>query len=83
MLKKKLKLDGEVALITGSSRGIGRAIALAMAKEGANIIITYNTQKGKAEKVVLEIKKIGSKAIAAQMNVSDRKNVQQTKPSKE
>ena len=78
MLKKKLKLDGEVALITGSSRGIGRAIALAMAKEGANIIITYNTQKGKAEKVVLEIKKIGSKAIAAQMNVSDRKNVQQT-----
>ena len=51
---------------------------MAMAKEGANIIITYNTQKGKAEKVVLEIKKIGSKVIAAQMNVSDRKNVQQT-----
>ena len=64
------KLEGKVALITGSSRGIGRAIALTFAKEGAKICVNYARSKEKAEQVVEEIRKLGGEAIAVKADVS-------------
>lgn len=70
------KLDGKTAVVTGASRGIGRAIALELAKEGANIVVNYSGSKEKADEVVEEILKIGKKAIAVQANVADTESVQ-------
>ncbi|MCD6547534.1 MAG: SDR family NAD(P)-dependent oxidoreductase, partial [Nanoarchaeota archaeon] len=53
------KLENKVALITGASRGIGRAIALLFAKEGAKVVVNYLNSKEKAEEVVNQIKEIG------------------------
>ncbi len=68
-------LDGKVALITGASRGIGRAIALRLAGEGAKIAINFAGSKEKAEAVKTEIEKLGSQAILVQANVSDAAEV--------
>lgn len=65
------RLDGKKALITGGSRGIGKAIALAYAKEGADVVITYRTQEEDANEVVSEIKKMGRFALALRADVSD------------
>jgi len=70
-----MKLKNKVALITGSSRGIGRAIALLFAKEGARIIVNYNKSKKEAEEVVKKIKSLGSQAIAIKCDVSKEKEV--------
>lgn len=70
------KLDGKTAVVTGASRGIGRAIAIELAKEGANVVVNYSGSKEKAEQVVEEIKKLGTKAISVQANVSDAESVQ-------
>ncbi|MBF8304099.1 MAG: 3-oxoacyl-(acyl-carrier-protein) reductase [Dehalococcoidia bacterium] len=64
-------LEGKIALITGSSRGIGRAIALGFAREGANIVVNYLQEKEKAEAVVKEVEALGMKASAIQGDVSD------------
>ena len=69
-------LDGKVALITGSGRGIGKGIALELASRGASIVINYaNTAKG-AEDTVAEIEALGSKAIAIKANVTKVAEVQ-------
>lgn len=70
-----MKLKDKVALITGSSRGIGRAIALRFAREGAKIIVNYLNSETNANEVVEEIKKIGSDAIAVKCDVSQEKDV--------
>lgn len=70
------KLDGKTAVVTGASRGIGCAIAIELAKEGANVVVNYSGSKEKAEEVVSEIEKLGSKAIAVQANVSNAESVQ-------
>src|SRR5690349_2154827 len=70
------KLDGKTAVVTGASRGIGRAIALELAKEGANVVVNYSGSEAKAKEVVDEILKIGQKAIAVQANVADNDSVQ-------
>lgn len=57
-------------LITGSSKGIGKATALRFAKDGNNIIINYLNDKDSAENVILEIQKLGSNAIAIQADVT-------------
>ena len=62
-------LDGKTAIVTGSSRGIGRAIALRLAQDGANVVVTYHSSKDTAEEVVKEIKSKGVDAIALQVNV--------------
>jgi 3-oxoacyl-[acyl-carrier protein] reductase len=61
----------KTVLITGASRGIGKAIALAFAKIGANVVINYNHSKDKAEALVQEIEGLGAKAFAIQADVSD------------
>lgn len=64
-------LDGKVAVVTGASRGIGKAIALRLAKENASVVINYNGSKEKAEEVVREIGEAGGTACAIQCDVSD------------
>lgn len=64
-------LENQVAIVTGASRGIGRSVALALAKEGAAVIVNYNGSKEKAEEVVKEIQENGGKAEACACNVAD------------
>ena len=64
-------LEGKVAVVTGASRGIGRQIALTMAREGAVVIVNYNGSASKAEEVVKEICEAGGQAEAVQCDVSD------------
>lgn len=64
-------MKNKVALVTGSSRGIGRAIALRLANEGYDVIINYARSKQAAEQTVNEITKIGRKAVAIKANVGD------------
>jgi len=69
------KLSDKVAIVTGASRGIGRAIALALARKGANIIVNYNHSENDAEKVVNEIKGFLTEALAVRADVSKRTEV--------
>lgn len=64
-------LENKVALVTGAGRGIGRAIALRLAAEQAFVIVNYNGSRQKAEEVVAEIEKLGSKGVAYQCDISD------------
>ena len=64
-------LQGKVALVTGASKGIGAAIALALGARGAAVAVNYAGGKQGAEKVVAEIEKTGGKAIAVQANLAD------------
>src|SRR3954454_7997103 len=57
-------LDGRVALVTGGGRGIGRAIALAFAEDGADVAVNYRRDRDAAEETVAEIEKLGREAIA-------------------
>ncbi len=70
------KLNGKTAVVTGASRGIGRAIAIQLASEGANVVVNYSGSEQKAKEVVEEIIALGSKAIAVQANVADNDSVQ-------
>ncbi|NLU36354.1 MAG: 3-oxoacyl-[acyl-carrier-protein] reductase [Clostridiales bacterium] len=71
-----MNLIGKVALITGASRGIGRACALKLAKLGADIAINCSKNKALAEEAANEIKNIGRKAIVIQADVSKQKEVE-------
>jgi 3-oxoacyl-[acyl-carrier protein] reductase len=62
--------NGKVALITGASRGIGRAIALKFAEQGARVVVNYAGSREAAEEVVSSIRAIGGEAIAVQADVS-------------
>lgn len=66
-----MSLEGKIAVVTGASRGIGRGIALTLAKEGATVIINYNGSTERAQAVVAEIHALGGQAEANQCNVSD------------
>jgi len=72
-----VKIKNKVALITGSSRGIGKAIALRLAKEGANIAINYLKNREKAEKVAMEARKYGVEAKIYQADVSNYQQVEE------
>lgn len=61
----------KVGIITGGSRGLGKASALSVAAKGHDVILTYNSQKADAEAVVAQIEKMGRKAVALQLDTSD------------
>ncbi|MBD8519965.1 3-oxoacyl-[acyl-carrier-protein] reductase [Lysinibacillus sp. FSL R7-0073] len=69
------KLDGKVVVVTGASRGIGRAIALKLADEGAKVVVNYSGSQAKAEEVVAMIQEGGGEAIAVQASVSQTEEV--------
>ncbi|WP_163101466.1 3-oxoacyl-[acyl-carrier-protein] reductase [Peribacillus alkalitolerans] len=66
-----MRLQGKAALVTGASRGIGREIALELAREGADVAVNFAGSEAKANEVVDEIKAMGRNAIAIQCDVSD------------
>jgi len=76
-MKETLKVKGKTALVTGASRGIGRAMALALAREGADIAVNCSSSVIEAKKVVREINKLGRKAIVIKADVSDKASVNQ------
>jgi 3-oxoacyl-[acyl-carrier protein] reductase/pteridine reductase len=69
-------LAGQVALITGAAKRIGRSIALRLAAEGADIVVNYAGSRAEAEELVSELKSTGRRAIAIQADVSHRAEVQ-------
>jgi len=64
------RLRGKVAIVTGASRGIGRAIALELATQGASIVVNYASSSAAADNLVAEITEVGGEAIALQADVS-------------
>lgn len=71
-----MKLSGKSALVTGASRGIGREIALELAREGADVAVNFAGSEAKAKEVVELIQAMGRKAIAIQANISSGEDVQ-------
>lgn len=66
-----MRFEGKVAIVTGGARGIGRAIALRLAREGASVVVNYLSNQAAADKVVSQIQAAGGQAIAAQCDVSN------------
>lgn len=63
--------QSKIAVVTGASRGLGKDMAVNLAKNGLDIVLTYNTQKEAAEDVVKQIHDIGQKAATIKLAVSD------------
>lgn len=70
-------LENKIAVVTGGSRGIGKAIALNLASKGANIVVNYTSNSTAADAVVEEIKSLGREAIAVKANVSSEEDINQ------
>lgn len=68
-------LTGQVAVVTGASRGIGRAIALDLAREGAKVVVNYASSSAAADTLVQDIEALGREAIALQANVAQADQV--------
>jgi len=73
---KDKSLQDRVAVVTGGSRGIGRAIAVDLAKHGAKVVVNYNSSSKAADEVVSEIEKASGKALAVQADVSKSDDAQ-------
>ena len=71
-----MRLEGKRALVTGGSRGIGRAIALGLAREGADVAVNYRNSRGDAESAVREIEQMGRRAVAVQGSTDSRTDVE-------
>ena len=69
-------LNGKVAVITGGGTGIGKASALLLAQEGANVVVNYSRSEKEASETVAEIEKLGVKAKAVKADVSDREQAE-------
>lgn len=70
-----MRLENKVAVVTGSSSGIGEAIALAFAAEGAAVVVNYSRREGVAQTVLQKIQDAGGKALVIGADVSDPKEV--------
>ena len=66
--------ENKIALVTGGSRGLGKDMALSLAKKGLNVVLTYKSKKEEAESVVSEIENLGQKALALQLNTTEVKS---------
>jgi glucose 1-dehydrogenase len=66
-----MRLTGKVAIVTGAGRGIGRAIAVGYAREGARVVVNYSRSRAAAEEAVQEIQTAGGKAVACHADVAD------------
>ncbi|HEY4124759.1 MAG TPA: SDR family NAD(P)-dependent oxidoreductase, partial [Rhizomicrobium sp.] len=75
-MTSRFSLLGKNAVVTGGSRGIGRAIAIGLAEAGADVVLTYRSNRAEADKVASDIQKIGRRALALPMDVTDRKSVE-------
>jgi enoyl-[acyl-carrier protein] reductase III len=69
------RFEGKVSLVTGSSRGIGRALALTLAGEGASLVVNYQRNADLAEGVVREIEALGSRAVAVQADMENADDI--------
>ncbi len=69
-----MKTRNKIALVTGGSRGLGRNMAISIAKKGIDLVLTYNTNKDEADKVVAEIKSLGQNATAFQLDAGNVKS---------
>lgn len=69
--RRNMLLEDKIAVVTGAGRGIGRGIALALAREGAMVVVNYNGSADRAAEVVDTITAAGGKAVSMQCNVSD------------
>ncbi|MCT6923514.1 3-oxoacyl-[acyl-carrier-protein] reductase [Metasolibacillus sp.] len=72
-----MTLQNKTAVVTGASRGIGQAIALELAKQGAKVVVNYSGSEARAQQVVEQIQAAGGEAIAVQANVADSESVAQ------
>jgi 3-oxoacyl-[acyl-carrier protein] reductase len=75
-MSKNRELVGKVAVVTGASKGIGAAIAKALAAEGASVVVNYSSSKTGADKVVAEISSAGGKAAAVQADVARKADIE-------
>jgi NAD(P)-dependent dehydrogenase (short-subunit alcohol dehydrogenase family) len=71
-----IDLTGRVALITGSSRGIGRACAIRLAQAGADVVVNYVTSQSAAERVAEEVQSLGARVAVVKADVSEQDDVE-------
>jgi len=71
-----MKLEGKVAVVTGSNRGIGRGIAIEMATEGADIVVTYRSHPDEGEEVAEQVRQLGRRAIVCKVDVAKREDLE-------
>lgn len=69
-----MSTTNKIALVTGGSRGLGKDMALSLAKKGIDVVVTYNSKQDEAQAVVTEIEQAGQKAVALQLNAGDVKS---------
>ena len=71
-----MRLTGKAAVVTGSSRGVGRSVALAYAREGADVLVNFTASEGPAEQLVKEIQSLGRKSVAYRADVASKTEVE-------
>lgn len=70
-----MRLSGRAAVVTGSSRGVGRNVALAFAEEGADVLVNYTSNEAAAQEVVEKIRAMGRKSVAVRADVSSKAEI--------